>query len=296
MWGGSHYSTFDGTSYSFRGNCTYVLMREIHARLGNLSLYLDNQYCAASAAAASCPRALGIRYKSMEIVLTVTTVHGKEEGLILFDQIRVSSGFSKGGVLVSVMGAAMRVDIPALGVSVTFDGHVFQSRLPYSLFHNNTEGQCGTCTNSQRDDCRSRDGTTAASCKDMAKTWLVPDSRKDSCWAPTGTPPTASPTAPTSGAPTPSQCPPQPLCDLMLSRVFAECHDLVPPGPFFNTCISDGCQGHPEVPCQSLEAYAALCRARGVCSDWRGAAGGLCGEWAWPWAPRALGVSEGPVR
>uniref|UniRef100_A0A2K6PXU8 Mucin 5B, oligomeric mucus/gel-forming n=1 Tax=Rhinopithecus roxellana TaxID=61622 RepID=A0A2K6PXU8_RHIRO len=275
VWSSSHYSTFDGTSYTFRGNCTYVLMREIHARLGNLSLYLDNHYCAA--ATASCSRALSIHYKSMDIVLTVTMVHGKEEDLILFDQIPVSSGFSKNGVLVSVTGTTtMRVDIPALGVSVTFDGHVFQARLPYGLFHNNTEGQCGTCTNNQRDDCLQRDGTTAASCKDMAKTWLVPDSRKDGCWAPTGTPPTASPPAPVSSAPTPSPCPPQPLCDLMLSQVFAECHDLVPPGPFFNACISDGCQGRPEVPCQSLEAYAALCRARGVCSDWRGATGSLC--------------------
>nr|XP_055128349.1 mucin-5B [Symphalangus syndactylus] len=277
MWGGSHYSTFDGTSYTFRGNCTYVLMREIHARFGNLSLYLDNHYCTASATAASCPRALSIHYKSMDIVLTVTMVHGKEEGLTLFDKIPVSSGFSKNGVLVSVTGTTtMRVDIPALGVSVTFDGHVFQARLPYSLFHNNTEGQCGTCTNNQRDDCLQRDGTTAASCKDMAKTWLVPDSRKDGCWAPTGTPPTASPPAPVSSTPTPSPCPPQPLCDLMLSQVFAECHDLVPPGPFFNACISDHCGGRPEVPCQSLEAYAALCRTRGVCSDWRGATGGLC--------------------
>uniref|UniRef100_F7CZT4 Mucin 5B, oligomeric mucus/gel-forming n=1 Tax=Macaca mulatta TaxID=9544 RepID=F7CZT4_MACMU len=280
VWGSSHYSTFDGTSYTFEGNCTYVLMREIHARLGNLSLYLDNHYCAASAAAASCSRALRLHYKSMDIVLTVTTVHGKEEDLILFDQIPVSSGFSKNGVLVSVTGTTtMRVDIPALGVSVTFDGHIFQARLPYSLFHNNTEGQCGTCTNNQRDDCLQRDGTTATSCKDMAKTWLVPDSRKDGCWAPTGTPPTASPPAPVSSAPTPSPCPPQPLCDLMLSQVFAQCHDLVPPGPFFNACISDGCQGHPEVPCQSLEAYAALCRARGVCSDWRGATGGLLDLW-----------------
>ncbi|KAL4696613.1 hypothetical protein H8959_002311 [Pygathrix nigripes] len=275
VWGSSHYSTFDGTSYTFRGNCTYVLMREIHARLGNLSLYLDNHYCAA--ATASCSRALSIHYKSMDIVLTVTMVHGKEEDLILFDQIPVSSGFSKNGVLVSVTGTTtMRVDIPALGVSVTFDGHVFQARLPYGLFHNNTEGQCGTCTNNQRDDCLQRDGSTAASCKDMAKTWLVPDSRKDGCWAPTGTPPTASPPAPVSSAPTPSLCPPQPLCDLMLSQVFAECHDLVPPGPFFNACISDSCQDGPEVPCQSLEAYAALCRVRGVCSDWRGATGGLC--------------------
>lgn len=63
---------------------------------------------------------------------------------ILFDRVRVSQGFSKNGVSVSVTASTkMRVDIPAVGVSVTFDGQVFQVRLSYSHFSHNTEGQCG---------------------------------------------------------------------------------------------------------------------------------------------------------
>ncbi|XP_012507383.1 PREDICTED: mucin-5B-like [Propithecus coquereli] len=279
-WGGSHYLTFDGTSYSFLDNCTYVLVREIHPRHGNLSILLYSHYCAASASvsAASCPRALSIYYEHMEIVLTTTTVHGKEESLILFDHMRVSRGFTKHGVSVSLTGAStMGIDIPAIGVSITFDGHSFQVRLSYSHFSNNTEGQCGTCTNNQKDDCRQPDGTTAPTCKDMAKSWLVPDGSLEGCWAPTGPPPTASPTPQAPSTPTPTLCPSEPLCELLLSQVFAECHGLVPPGPFFNSCISDGCHtSHPRVPCQSLEAYAALCRTHGVCSDWRNATGGLC--------------------
>lgn len=61
-------------------------------------------------------------------------------------------------------------------------------------------------------------------------------------------------------------------------RVFAECHGLIPPGPFFSSCVSDGCQADRQAPCMSLEAYAALCRAQGVCSSWRDATGGLCSE------------------
>lgn len=63
-------------------------------------------------------------------------------------------------------------------------------------------------------------------------------------------------------------------------RVFAECHSLIPPGPYFNACVSDSCwpgRGRA-VLCQSLEAYAELCRSRGVCPDWRNATHGLCGE------------------
>lgn len=63
-------------------------------------------------------------------------------------------------------------------------------------------------------------------------------------------------------------------------RVFAGCHSLIPPGPYFNACVSDSCwpgRGR-KVLCQSLEAYAELCRSRGVCPDWRNATHGLCGE------------------
>ncbi|XP_055987581.1 mucin-5B-like [Sorex fumeus] len=277
-WGNSHYSTFDGTSYSFSDNCTYVLVREIRPQLRNLSVLLDNSFCEASPPAARCPRALRVRYQSTEVILSTTTSpSGQRESLILFDQMRVSQSFSKNGVQVSAtVATAMSLVIPVIGISITFDGQAFQIQLPYGLFHHNTEGQCGTCTNSQADDCRRPDGTMAPSCRDMASSWLFPESNKEGCWAPPSPPPTASPSpAPTMSTSTP--CPPAPLCELLLSEVFAECQDLIPPEPFLSACLSDGCQtSHPATPCQSLEAYAALCRGRGVCSDWRNATGGLC--------------------
>ncbi|XP_059785964.1 mucin-5B [Balaenoptera ricei] len=275
-WGDTHYETFDGTSYSFLDNCTHVLMREIRPRHGNLSILLYNHYCEA---AASCPRALGVHYESMDIVLTTTPgADGQEESLILFGQMRVRQSFSKNGLTVTATGATeMSIEIPAVGVRVIFNGRVFQAQLSYSHFSYNTEGQCGTCTNSRRDDCRRPDGTTAPTCQDMAQSWLVPNSSGEGCWAPTGLPPTASPLSPAPSTPTSTPCPPEPLCELLLSPVFAGCHGLIPPGPFFSTCVSDSCgPSRPEALCQSLEAYSALCRARGVCPDWRNATSGLC--------------------
>uniref|UniRef100_H0XU65 Mucin 5AC, oligomeric mucus/gel-forming n=1 Tax=Otolemur garnettii TaxID=30611 RepID=H0XU65_OTOGA len=274
-WGDFHYSTFDGSTYSFLDNCTYVLVREIHPHHGNLSVLLDGHYCGASTTTPSCPRALIVHYESMEIILTTTTIRGKEESLVLFDHVRVSRGFTKRGVSVILTGIqTMGVDIPAIGVSISFDGHTFQVRLSFGRFSHNTEGQCGTCTNNKEDDCRQPDGSLAPTCQDMARSWLVPDSNHEGCWGPTGPPPTANPTSPATSVPTTASCLPDPLCELLLSHVFAECHHLVPPGPFFSACVSDSCR--PRAPCQSLEAYAALCRSRGGCSDWRNATGGLC--------------------
>lgn len=210
--------------------------------------------------------------------------------------MRVSQGFSKNGVSVSMTASTtMRVDIPTVGVSVTFDGQVFQVQLSYSHFSHNTEGQCGeretqalqgatcsslrfrlgppggistpeictpppcprrlpqaraashsatrfltewppggggeghpamtlpapppgTCTNSKTDDCRLPDGTIAPTCQDMASAWLVPETNKEGCWAPTGPPATTSPPSPAPTTPTSTPCPAAPLCELMLSQ------------------------------------------------------------------------------
>lgn len=196
-WGHRHYSTFDGTTYSFLGNCTYILVREIRPRYGNLSILLHSHYCRATVSGTSCPRALQVLYEAMEIILTTTTgTSGTEESLVsskgygagvekpgeqtprretklracsrqspeqpllcwpalvmgpwhtqvLFDGVQVSGGFSKNGVSVSVtVATSMRVDIPAISMSVAFTRSTFQVWLPYSHFSHNTEGQCGEC-------------------------------------------------------------------------------------------------------------------------------------------------------
>ncbi|KAM4845228.1 mucin-5B [Thomomys bottae] len=296
-WGKSHYRMFDGTTYSFWGNCTYVLVREIHPQQGNLTVLLHSRFCGA-AAHAGCPRALQVNFQSLEIVLTTTTTAGgKEESLvsvqgrspeaklqsqglgvvILVDQVKLSRGLSRDGVRVSLTGSTtMSVAIPALGATITFDGRIFHIRLSYSHFHHNTEGQCGTCTNDQRDDCRRPDGTMAPTCQDMARSWLLPGSGEDCSVLPTPALST-SPTPTVSSAVSSTPCPLKHLCEVMLSQVFADCHSLIPPDPFFNACVSESCQASgPKVLCQSLEAYAELCRVRGTCADWRNATSGQC--------------------
>lgn len=79
-WGDAHYETFDGTAYSFRDNCTHVLVQEIRPRYGNLSILMHNRYCQVDA---SCPRALSVHYEAVEIILTTTRgASGQQESLV----------------------------------------------------------------------------------------------------------------------------------------------------------------------------------------------------------------------
>ncbi|MEE6498613.1 hypothetical protein FKM82_003182 [Ascaphus truei] len=90
------------------------------------------------------------------------------------------------------------------------------------------------------------------------------------------TPTSPAPTSPSSATP-PSTCPPSPLCDLILSEVFAECHKKIQPKPYHVGCAFDACRvSNESVQCSSLEIYATLCIFSGICVDWRGKTGGHC--------------------
>lgn len=53
--------------------------------------------------------------------------------------------------------------------------------------------------------------------------------------------------------------------------IFKECHEVVPPAPFFESCVFDMCATGGEVValCQAIESYADMCAANGVPIDWR---------------------------
>ncbi|XP_042670998.1 mucin-5AC [Centrocercus urophasianus] len=266
-WGDPHYITFDGTYYTFLENCTYVLVKQIVPKYDNFRVHIENYYCD-SKDGLSCPKSIIIFYKSATVKLTRELLNGVMTNVMYFNNKIVQPGFHKDGIYFSTLGINMIVEIPEIGATITFSGLIFSVKLPYSKFGNNTEGQCGTCTNNKRDECRLPSGKIISSCPQMAHHWLV--GNDTSC---TGVPPPSIVTTP----PARPQCHVPELCKLIISKVFAECHDVIPPEPFYKGCVFDGCRITDEsMQCSSLEIYATECAARGICIDWRGKTNNTC--------------------
>ncbi|KAM6174045.1 mucin-5AC [Erethizon dorsatum] len=279
-WGDPHYITFDGTYYTFLDDCTYVLVQQIVPVFGHFRVLVDNDFCDVEDRV-SCPQSIIVEYHEDRVVLTRRPVGGAMTNQILFNDKVVSPGFQKNGIAVSHVGIKMYVTIRELGVQVMFSGLIFSVEVPFSTFANNTEGQCGTCTNDKKDECRMPGGALATSCSEMSGHWRVDTPDQPFCRGPLPTPTSVvhDPSAPTSAVPTPppTLCPPSPICELILTNVFELCHAVIEPLPFFEGCVFDYCHKTDlEVTCSSLELYASLCAAQGVCVDWRSQTNNSC--------------------
>ncbi|CAO2583924.1 MUC5AC [Lemmus lemmus] len=267
-WGDPHYITFDGTYYTFLDNCTYVLVQQIVPVFGPFRVLIDNYFCDLGSSV-SCPQSIIVEYHQDRVVLTRRPVDGIMTNQIIFNDEVVSPGFQQNGIVVYRVGIKMYVTIQEIGVQVMFSGLIFSVEVPFNLFANNTEGQCGTCTNDKKDECRLPGGAVTSSCSEMALHWKVPD--QPSCQGPPPTPASVLP------SPSPTPCPPSPLCQLILSNVFQSCHPVISPLPFYKGCLFDACHGVDwEVVCSSLELYASLCATKGQCISWRSHTNNTC--------------------
>ncbi|XP_055462836.1 mucin-5AC [Psammomys obesus] len=265
-WGDPHYITFDGTYYTFLDNCTYVLVKQIVPVFGHFRVLIDNYFCDLGDSV-SCPQSIIVEYHEDHVVLTRRPVDGVMTNQIIFNNKVVSPGFQQNGIVVSRVGIKMYVSIPEIGVQVMFSGLIFSVEVPFNLFANNTEGQCGTCTNDKKDECRLPGGAIASSCSEMSLHWKVPH---PSCQGP-------SPKPTSVPKPSPTVCPPSPICQIILSEVFQACHDVIPPLVFYEGCVFDYCNVLDlEVVCSGLELYASLCAAEGVCISWRSKTNNTC--------------------
>ncbi|XP_077175195.1 mucin-2-like [Paroedura picta] len=263
-WGDPHYYTFDGTYYSYQGNCTYTLVEEINKRVDNFGVYIDNYHCDPREPV-SCPRTLFVRHETQEVrITTVREVPMKVQ--VLVNGQTVALPYQKYGLKVYESGVNQVVEIPELKMNVTYNGMAFTIRLPYKLFGNNTQGQCGTCTNNTADDCMLRNGSLASRCEVMADDWIVNDPSKPQCL----------PLLPPPTVPTASPCKPSLLCELLKS-VFEKCHETVDPHHYYEACSFDSCRiPGRNIECATLQIYAATCADQGVCIDWRKDTNGLC--------------------
>lgn len=152
--------------------------------------------------------------------------------------------YSHDDFTITSTGIELRLKISTIDAVVIFKGLSFIVDLPSSLFHNNTEGQCGKlhanndclhhlnspvlnvnihsfvltfsfpkglCDNNRTNDCRLPNGQIHPSCSEMASKWQIKDKSKPVCDKPSPPNPSPGPT------PTTKPCKPD-LCELLLSE------------------------------------------------------------------------------
>ncbi|KAM4618231.1 mucin-5B-like [Polymixia lowei] len=267
-WGDPHYVTFDGTYYSFQENCTYVLVKEIIPR-HNFRIVIDNENCDQSGTV-TCSHSLTVYYKTYEIILTQERIP-KTVNTVHINGKQVYPTYSNNDFIITSTQIELILKIPEIEATVMFKRFSFSIDLPYSLFYNNTEGQCGTCDNDRKNDCRLQNGKIHPSCSEMAHDWRIVDKKKPYCDLPT-----VSPSPVPSPVPT-CEIPKFHICEIILSKVFEKCHKVISPQAFYEACKYDDChmrQG--KVGCSSLETYALMCAKASVCVDWRNSTNGKC--------------------
>nr|XP_043892465.1 intestinal mucin-like protein isoform X1 [Solea senegalensis] len=264
-WDYPHYITFDGLYYTYQGNCTYILMKEIDEQQ-KLKIYIDNVFCD-PAEVVTCSRSLIISYESQIVKLINHNHMGAPQLEALKNGVPLKLPYSQYGVKILDSGINLVLEIPSIRVVITFGIASFSVTLPYELFGRNTQGHCGTCNNNQADDCMLPNNQLVESCTMVADYWLAEDINQPSC----ETPAVMSINKPkTSPNPNPIPCNSDSMCDLLKSSVFAECHPFVSPENFYRGCIFDGCHvSNPAAECTSLQTYAAACARAGICIHWR---------------------------
>ncbi|XP_078600776.1 uncharacterized protein LOC144875877 isoform X3 [Branchiostoma floridae x Branchiostoma japonicum] len=265
-YGDPHYITFDGTYYPFQGQCSYVLARETTTH--EFEVIGDNELCDGGPNP-TCTKAVTVRYGGHEVTLKRNRIVSPRStgSEVTVDGVDQSAPVSIGGINVHLDGLKLVLEIPAINLRVRFDeiNHGFDILVPSSVYYDRTEGLCGPCNHDGSDDLTTSQGTIETNTDIFALSWLTMESTQQTeiqCGLIEST------------SPSQTECTADfSQCEVILSDVFEECHQLVNPQVFLDTCKYDVCNVGLELSCDSLAAYARECDRHGVCLEWRE---GLC--------------------
>ncbi|XP_078453022.1 mucin-5B-like isoform X2 [Lampetra planeri] len=276
-WGDPHYITFDGVRYTFLEDCTYILVEE-RVQQHNLTILLDN-YQFNRGNPASFVRGLVVNYNGNSVNMSIPATLGRRQNIITvyYNNVLVTPPLSSNGIDITSSGILVKVTIPAIDATISFTGDMFSIYLPYDLFKNNTQGQCGICNNIPNDDCAWRNGTAepTSCCPSTASSWVIPDVTKPHC-------PSMFNSSKNQSC-TPSTTPPpckmnMSVCGAINSTMFLNCSKVVSLQEFLFTCEYDLCLvNSSRAGCASIQAAAEKCAQLGYNVDWRNATNGTCG-------------------
>lgn len=182
VWGGQHHLTFDGKTYNFTKNCTYYLVKEIITKY-NLTITVNHVcdssdsipcpqiftviYGSTTVVFKELESSPTVRNYSNFSNMTasqqfsqifkahrcgVTQCCARLSFFNMFSDLalqvflnekRIYPAYSNSILRLTSTDMAIMLEIPAIKAKIVYKGDFFSIDLPYSLFSENTEGQCG---------------------------------------------------------------------------------------------------------------------------------------------------------
>ncbi|XP_040886602.1 mucin-19-like [Toxotes jaculatrix] len=272
LYGDPHYISFEGVTFDFLDECTYILVEE-QSPQHHLSIAVDNFYCVPGLDG-SCAKGIILKYQNniatLNIVPDLFTVQAT------LNNVTIQPPYEENGLKFETTGYVVYIYLPEIRSYVSLSpSYTLVVSLAMEHFLNNTWGQCGVCGGRS---CIRRGGQIEdnSCCEKTAYDWVYSDPLKPACAAaPRDVPchPWSTP-GPTSISTT-TTCPKSPLCELLDHPVFSVCRDYVNLNLKKKNCEFDSC-GNTGNPCSSLEQAAEECKDAGFCIDWRRLTNGSC--------------------
>ncbi|XP_059615285.1 hemocytin [Phlebotomus argentipes] len=261
--GQSQYVTYDRSNFTFDGNCTYLLTRDlIFPGLHTFEVFVNLGRCKGGS---TCTEALHVLHN--DNILHLQRKKGTAEIEIFVNGAQVRQlPYAKEWVKVTEEpGKLIRVLLPLsfLELTTTFEDMSFSLRVPSLKYGGKLEGLCGDCDGEDENDLVMNKEVAVVenpTVQDIVMSWqsrnpalnlpddeCVSEERKEvEC----------------------AQHDADPCMKLLELDVFAQCHLVVDPIMYVSACQKDLCRNE-KGSCESLAAYARECAQNGICIDWR---------------------------
>lgn len=165
----------------------------------------------------------------------------------------------------------------AFGLVVTYDAHSYVTiRVPFN-YQNGTCGLCGNFNYQPEDDFRTPSGEILSSDLEFGNSWKVQGDTDPGCMNTRCSGPACAgcTTHQTNLYSNSDHC--GILADT--SGPFSNCHSILSPQMFIDSCVYDLCvgDGYQPILCQAISIYASQCQQQGIhLGQWRRT--GFCGK------------------